>query len=236
MPGEQRIAKFAQNIWLADGGAVNAIAGFHYPTRMAVMRLQGGDLAVWSPIELTAPLLAEVHALGDVAHILAPNTLHHLFVPEWVAAFPAARLYGAPGLAAKRPDLRFDHIFGEQVDLALAHDLEQVVIDEHAITTEVVFFHRVSGTVLFTDLIQHLPKGWFRGWRALVARLDLMTGAEPAVPRKFRMGFKDKARAREAVGRILAWPAKAVVFAHGSPVTLDAPAFLRRAFAWLMKG
>ena len=39
----------------------------------------------------------------------------------------------------------------------------------NAITTEVVFFHARSGTVLFTDLVQQLPAHWFSGWRALVA-------------------------------------------------------------------
>lgn len=29
------------------------------------------------------------------------------------------------------------------------------------ITTEVVFFHVKSGTVLFTDLIQQFPANWF---------------------------------------------------------------------------
>ena len=36
--------------------------------------------------------------------------------------------------------------------------------------------------MLFTDLIQLFPPGWFGGWREIVARLDLMTESEPAVP------------------------------------------------------
>src|SRR5207253_182649 len=52
----------------------------HYPTRMAVIRLSGGGLFLWSPIPLTDGLRAEVDALGEVSHIVAPNSLHH-FVP-----------------------------------------------------------------------------------------------------------------------------------------------------------
>ena len=47
----------------------------------------------------------------------------------------------------------------------------------NAITTEAVFFHRKSGVALFCDLLQHFPPGWFTGWRAVIAKLDGMTGA-----------------------------------------------------------
>ena len=96
-----------------------------------------------------------------------------------------------------------------------------------------VLFHRESRTAIFTDLLQQFPRGWFSGWRALVARLDLMEGAEPAVPRKFRFAFQDRTAARKALARILAWPTDRVVIAHGAPVTRDGQAFLRRAFRWL---
>jgi hypothetical protein len=101
------------------------------------------------------------------------------------------------------------------------------------ITTEVVFFHRPSATVLFTDLLQQFPPGWFRGWRALAARLDLMTGPEPAVPRKFRAAFVDRRAARAALARVLAWPSSKVVMAHGRPVEREGQAFIARAFRWL---
>ncbi|MGL4321671.1 MAG: DUF4336 domain-containing protein [Paracoccaceae bacterium] len=63
---------FGPDIWIADGRVLN-IAGFAYPTRMAVMRLQGGGLVIWSPVALTAELRAAVAALGPVQHIIGPN-------------------------------------------------------------------------------------------------------------------------------------------------------------------
>lgn len=108
-----------------------------------------------------------------------------------------------------------------------------MVFGGNLITTEVVFFHRGSRTVLFTDLIQQFSPGWFRGWRALVARLDLMTSSEPAVPRKFRNAFVNRRLARAALQRILAWPAERVLMAHAPPVSSDGQAFIGRAFRWL---
>src|SRR5262249_39652402 len=78
---------------------------------------------------------------------------------------------------------------------------------------------------------QQLPTDWFSGWRAVLAKWDLMLGSEPSVPRKFRAAFIDR---RAALERILAWPAEKVLMAHGTPVTEDAQTFIRRAFGWLM--
>jgi hypothetical protein len=87
--------------------------------------------------------------------------------------------------------------------------------------------------VLFTDLVQQIPADLVSGWRAAIARLDLMVGPEPSGPRKFRTAFTNRRAAREALQRILAWPVEKVLMAHGTPVEQDAPGFLRRAFAWL---
>jgi hypothetical protein len=113
-------------------------------------------------------------------------------------------------------------------------DIDQVVVRGNRITTEVVFFHRKSRTVIFTDLIQHFDAGWFTGWRALVARLDLLTAPEPTVPRKFRIAFFDRGVARAALHQILAWPAEKVIMAHATPIERDGRAFIARSFKWLI--
>ncbi len=229
------LAEFGPGIWIADGPIVMAAAGFHYPTRMVVMRLASGDLVLWSPIAPNDALRSEVETLGPVRHLVAPNSLHHTFLGEWQRIYPDATVYAPPGLRAKRPDIRFDADFTDSPVAAWADEIDHAVMWGNRITTEVVFFHRDSGTAIFTDLIQHFPRGWFTGWRALVARLDLMTAAEPAVPRKFRVAFSDRDAARRSVRRILEWPTEKLIFAHGTPIANGAQAFLLRAFRWLIK-
>jgi hypothetical protein len=223
---------FGHEIWIADGPDA-VTGGFHYPTRMAVMRLSDGGLFIWSPVPLTDILRADVDALGHVRHIIAPNSLHHLFLPEWKIAYPKAKAYAPPGLRKKRADIAFDADLGNAPGPDWATEIDHVVVPGNLITAEVVFFHVKSATVLFTDLIQQFPIGWFSGWRAIVAKLDLMVGPEPAVPRKFRFTFTNRRAARDALERIFAWPAEKVLMAHGTPVETDARAFLRRAFGWL---
>jgi len=224
---------FGPNIWITDGPTVTAAAGFRYPTGMTVIRLTNGDLVLWSPTALTDDLRAEVETLGAVRYLVPPNSLHHTFLGDWQRAYPDATVYAPPGLREKRKDIRFDADFSDGPITAWAGEIDRAIMWGNRITTEVVFFHRQSGTAIFTDLIQQFPRGWFKGWRALVARLDLMATAEPAVPRKFRVAFTDRHAARESLRRILAWPTEKVIIAHGPPIADEGQAFLRHAFRWL---
>jgi hypothetical protein len=226
------LKQFGHEVWTSDGPDV-VIVGFHYPTRMAVIRLSDGHLFIWSPIQITDALRGEVDALGQVRHIIAPNSLHHLFLLEWKRAYPGAKVYAPPGLRKKREDIVFDADLGNGASPDWAREIDQALMQGNLITTEVVFFHLKSRTVLFTDLIQQFPASLFSGWRALVAKLDLMVGPEPSVPRKFRVAFTNRRAARDSLQRIFAWPAEKVLMAHGTPVERDARAFLRRAFGWL---
>ncbi|MGY2987321.1 MULTISPECIES: hypothetical protein [unclassified Bradyrhizobium] len=100
--GSSRMAvlqQFGHDIWIA-GGPNLAVAGFHYPTRMAIVRLADGALFIWSPVRLTEQMQAGVDALGQVRHIVAPNSLHHLFLASgspW-----HARRQGCAGILAPR--------------------------------------------------------------------------------------------------------------------------------------
>jgi hypothetical protein len=136
-----------------------------------------------------------------------------------------------------RLDIRNLTVVADTLDGPVPHwsqDIDQVVMQGNAITKEVVFFHRKSATVIFTDIIQQLPTGWFSGWRAVMAKWDLMLGPEPSVPRKFRAAFTNRRAARASLEHVLAWPAEKVLMAHGTPVTEGGQAFIRQAFRWLI--
>jgi hypothetical protein len=50
--------------------------------------------------------------------IVSPNKIHHLFLKERADRWPEASLYESPGLAKRRPDLRFDAELGDEPDSA----------------------------------------------------------------------------------------------------------------------
>lgn len=227
---------FGSDLWLFDGPAVTGAGGFQFPTRMAVARLPGhGGLWVWSPVALTPEVRRAVDSLGPVRHLIAPNGLHHTFVSNWAESYSDARVHAAPGLTSNVAGTKIHATLADQSDEAWVETIDQVIVRGNRITTEVVFFHRPSSTVLVTDLVQQIPKGWYKGWRAIVARLDLMTASAPSVPRKFRLATTDKPAARAGVRRVLDWPADRLVMAHGTPIEVGGRETLRKAFDWLLR-
>ena len=221
-------------LWIAEGDCVS-FYGFPYPTRSVIARLADGGLWVWSPVALTDDIREAVEALGPVRHLVAPNSLHHSFLAEWAAAYPDAQVHAAPGLTQEVAATAIHSVLDDEPDPAWAGVVDQVIVRGNRITTEAVFYHRESATVLVTDWIQQIPQGWFHGWRAVVARLDLMTAPTPSVPRKFRMATTDRDAARDSVRRILERPADRLAMAHGAPVPSGGKAALQHSFDWLLR-
>ena len=72
--------EFGRAIWIADGSEA-VVAGFRYPTRMAVMKLADGSLFIWSPIHLTDVLKTAVDAEPNVQPV-GPVTQARQNVPK----------------------------------------------------------------------------------------------------------------------------------------------------------
>lgn len=223
---------FGPELYLAEGPTVSFL-GFPYPTRMAVARLRDGSLWVWSPIALTEDLDRAIQGLGPVRHIVSPNKIHHLFLSDWVERWPDARLYAPPGLIGKRPDLRFHAELNEAAKPAWAGEIDPVVFRGSWAMTEVVFFHRASGTAIFGDLIQRHAESRCSGWKGLVMRLDGLVGQDGGTPREWRMSFFRRAAARQARAAVLAWRAERLLIAHGECAQAGAQAIIAKALDWI---
>jgi Domain of unknown function (DUF4336) len=228
------LREFAPGLWVGEGPVVPFIAGFDYPTRMAAIKLTDDRLFIWSPIALTAELKEQIDRLGPVACLVSPNLLHHLYLGEWKAAFPAARLFASPGLKRRRKDLAFDADLSDAPDPLWVADIDQVLLRGSLVMTEAVFFHRASATAIFADLIENFPPDWFKGWRGVLAKLDGIVAPNHGAPREWRASFLRRKLARAALQRILDWPIEKVLIAHGDCAEKDGAAFVRRGFSWLI--
>src|SRR3954463_6820345 len=105
------LRELAANLWVYDQPL--RFYGIAVGTRMTIVRLDDGALWLHSPVRPTPELRAAADALGPVRWLIAPNRWHHLYVGDWQAAYPAAQIYGAPGLAKKRPDLTMAGVLDE---------------------------------------------------------------------------------------------------------------------------
>lgn len=226
------LEEFAPSLYLADGPTVSFF-GFPYPTRMAVARLASGGLWIWSPIALDSELERALAPLGPVHFLVSPNKLHHLFLAQWLERWPEAKLYGPPGLARRRPDLRFDAELGDDPDPAWAGEIDAVVFRGSFVMDEVVFHHRASRSALFCDLIQRHDPSKLTGWKGWLMRADGLAGEKGSTPREWRATFLRRAPARAARARVLGWRPQSLVVAHGACARSGAMEILTDALAWI---
>jgi len=228
----------AENLWLADGPEIVMRylgLGMPFPTRMTVVRLADGGLFVHSPVAPDAALMDAVAALGPVRHLVAPNSLHYWWMPDWKARFPGARVHAVPGLArTARRRLAVDAELGDRPPPDWADELDQVLVKGRMLT-EADFFHRPSRTAILTDLIENFETGrvtnrWLRG----LIRMSHAADPHGSAPYDMRLTFLGRRRAmRPAVRRMLAWNAVRVILAHGRWYPANGAAELRRAFGWV---
>lgn len=221
------------NIWTVDGDAV-IFYGMPYFTRMTIVRLADGALWLHSPRELSAPLAAEVSALGEVKYIVAPNKLHHLFIRQWLQAFPAAQAYSAPGLAEKRPDIAFAKRLEAQPEPEWADDIGQTLFSGSSVMQEVVFFHKPSKTLIVADLIENFKPESLNAWQKIVARMAGILAPDGKTPADWRLSFIfGKAQARRSLATLLEWQPENIIIAHGECIFGNAPGFLKKSFSWV---
>jgi len=222
------LTAFGDGVWLAS--APQRFYGLQFGARMTVIRIGDGTLFLHSPISIDAALKREIDALGQVAHIVAPNLFHHVHAGTAAALYPDAKLHIAPGLDRKRPDLEADALLGATQDPSWRGEIEAVPI-EGTILHETAFVHHPTGTLICSDLIENFEtsEDWFT---RTYLKLNGVHG-KPGLSRALRLAFRDKKVARRSIDAVLARPFERISLAHGDPITRGAPEAVRRSYTWL---
>ena len=225
----ESLTPLAPEIWVATR-PLKIVVG-DIGTRMTVVRLRDGGLFVHSPVHLDAATKDALDAIGTVRCVVAPTAVHHFYVGDYLAAYPAARAFGAPGVAAKRPDLRFDAELSDQAPPEWSGVLEQHFFRGAPLMNEVVFFHPASRTLILTDLafnMRRYPAGRARIFCWLVGAVGRF-GPHLVI----RLGIRDRRAAAESIRRILDWDFDRVTVTHGEVLESGGKALFAAAFAYL---
>ncbi|PEQ13198.1 DUF4336 domain-containing protein [Novosphingobium sp. PC22D] len=230
---------FGEGLWIVDGPLIRMDLGpfkVPFPTRMCVARLADGGLWVHSPIAPDEGLFEQIDALGPVAHLVAPNSIHYWYMADWLARYPEARSHAVADLVtcAKRP-FRIDDPLDEPRPRAWDGEIDWLLVPGTKVN-EAVFFHRASRTVLLADLIEN-----FEGRKVdnplLRVLIRLAGGMDPdgKVPIDLRLTFWPKrADVRRRIAQAVAWEPERVVMAHGRPYEANGADEMRRAFRWAL--
>ncbi len=208
--------------------------GFHMPTRMTVLPIEAGGVALVSPIPIDDELAAKIRALGPVRYLIAPNLLHHLYMGPASARWPDARVLAPAALRAKRPDLRIDAALEDGLPPDLSRSVHAVRIEGAPSLDEHVFFHEATRTLVVTELAFNITRP--EGLMAHVVLFLVGCHGRLAQSRAWRFFVKDRRAAARSARTVLGLGFETLVVAHGAVVQKDARERLEGALAWMLRG
>ncbi len=224
------LRSLAPDLWVAD--RPQTFYGLPVGARMTVIRLPDGALLLHSPVALDSQLRAALDAIGPVRYAVAPNRLHHLHAGEVAIAYPGARLWVAPGLDRKRPDLRFEAVLGDEAPAPWRGVVDQTFFRGRPYENEVVFLHRPSRTLILCDLAFNFRAGTAAATRILMTLIGSYGSFGPT--RLDPLLIRDRAAARASLERILEWDFDRVIIAHGDVLDRGGREALRAGYTWLL--
>jgi len=222
------LTPIADDLWQL-GGDQRLPGGARFPLRMTIVRLPDRQLILHSPVPIDDAAADAIAALGDVAHVIAPNRYHHLYLEPALRRFPRAAAWLAPGLAAKHPSITPAGELGDVAPAAWRDHVDQIHVGGAPKVSETVFLHRASRTLLATDLAFHVTKPANLRTR-IVLRLVGVSG-RLACSRAWKFLVKDRAAATASIARLEAWAPLRYVPAHGEIFEGDVIAALRPTIA-----
>ncbi|MBS2036944.1 hypothetical protein JST97_18280 [bacterium] len=209
-----------QRLWTVDYPDHRA-GGLRLGARTTLIETEQG-LWVHSP----GPPGPHLSDLAAPFALIAPNSLHYLYIAETSRSFPLAQVFAPPELLAKVP------LQAQLLTSSPSADIEYLPLDGLGSLGEWVFLHRPSRTLIVTDLVFHLkdsPDFWTR----LIMRCNGVYG-RLGPSRIFRTLFvKSRQDLKSSIGRVLDWDFDRLVLAHGEILETGAKDALRKAFCWL---
>ena len=214
-----RLTKVDDGLWTVTGE-------LHMPLtplqrRMTVVRLNSGDLVIYSAIALDEPQMAVLEAEGRLAWLIVPGDLHRMDAKIWKARYPDLRVVAPSGAQKAAEDVV--HVDATDPDFGDAA-VRFVTVSGMAGHEAALIVRRAGGTTLVVnDIIGNMPHD-----SGFVLRLTGFVGDEPHIPVPVRMSLKEKETLR---AQLEAWAdlpdLKRIIMSHGEPIERDAPARLR---------
>lgn len=205
----------------------------HLPTRMTVLPIEDRGLVLVSPIPVDDALAAALAELGEVRFLVAPNLLHHLYLPAAARRYPAARVLAPAGLARKQPGLRIDGTLDGPLPADFTRAITVIAIDGAPSVAEHVLYHAATRSLVVTDLLFNVLHP--AGFASLVLRAVGCHG-RLARSRAWWAFVRDRAAAAASVRRLLELPVDALFVAHGEPVLAGAGPLVAQALRGMAAG
>jgi len=222
------IKEFAENLCLVEDEKFS-VGGLQIGSRMTIVRMNDGNLFVHSPIALSKTINDSIDSIGKPRFIIAPNTMHHLFLKQFYDQYSDTELYIVPGLRKKCPALSHAKDFLDGTDYPWINEIKQHNVKGIPKLEEVVFFHPQSKTLILTDLAFYITSE-----RPLFTRLFFRLNGvyNKFGPSRIFKHFilKNKSEFKKSLDYILAWDFERIIISHGRLIEKNGKDMFAKAF------
>lgn len=219
------LTEIGNGLWFAAADV--RFFGATIQTRMSVIKLPGGGLAIISPLILTDDLAGALQQLGPVQHVLSPNKIHNQGLASFAQAYPEAQIWASPGLPERCPDMTFAGTLGDTPHPDWAGVMDQLTTQGNVFFSEVVFFHLDSKTLIVADLVENISDETIKGHLAKAAAKIGHIFGRPLPSPEFRTYTTDADAAATRLDEVNEWPVQRILMAHGDIIEDQAHDVLR---------
>ncbi|KAL1525703.1 hypothetical protein AB1Y20_020549 [Prymnesium parvum] len=243
-PQGATLTQIREDVWLAERPfypTLPGLQGTDVGCKMCVVRLPDGTLWVHAPVALDDALRRALAELGEVRHIVTPNTEHQKWAAPWILEFPDAASYAPPGLREKKPEVGWKRSLEELCDLGVTSSAppaewggaiqlcwlkDRVPLTSVPFFNEVVFAHVPSRTLIVTDLWWNYPSSDDVPTSSKIWKAAMDNIYRPVYNRLMRGPNWD-----ESYDTIMGFDFDYIAPCHGEPVATDGKAVLARHLA-----
>jgi hypothetical protein len=202
-----------------------------FERKMTVFRLGSGELAVHSAIAMDEAGMAALEAIGRLAWILVPNTLHGSDASWYSDRYPSARvLVPAEARATLFEKLR-------RIDGSLDEDWPELFHGEVAVVplrgtriAEVAFVHGPSRTLVLTDAVFNYRERDLPGLSRLFMRANRAYGRFGPSRIFTTFVISDRSAFSDSIDALLEHEFDRVIMSHGRVLATGGKAAIRDAF------
>jgi hypothetical protein len=223
--GSGQLSAFAESVWTA--ATPIRFAGIWFPHVMTVVRRSDGGLVLHSPCRPSQTLTADIAALGPVAHVVAPNWFHDLYLAGYRSLYPKATFWAPVRLRRGLGPTVIDHVLDGTARPPWFADMPHLTLSGLLTFDESIFFHAPSRTLIVADLLMNLSASVEApGLTRFAYRFSGIQGKLmlPPYVRWFGVGLGGTLRG--AARQIQAWNPERLIVGHGAPIGQGAMARL----------
>ena len=229
--GDGRLVPFVDAIWTATTPV--RFTGTWFPHVMTIVRLNERELLLHSPCYPSDELLAEIEGLGRVAHVVAPNWFHDLYLAEYRALYPGATFW-APTFLQRRRKSVIDCVLDERTRPPWFSHMPHIALSGLLTFDECIFFHRATKTLILADFLMNAsadaqaPPFTRAGYM-----LFGLNGNLKVFPVLRWLALPFRASLQRTARSLLDWNPERLIVGHGVPMSSGVTEQLRNAVLWL---